>query len=118
VNYREARQRTTDGRWDWTNMNDKVVTTAAPCTDHSDGHATQEEADRHFYDHEVANLREFHLEGTQHHCAVDGCDNWTGGGLESRWLGQGTMLCEDHDSRDGWMAANPFSSPIHIIASW
>jgi len=42
-------------------MNDGIVSPAVPCTLHSDGHATQEEAARHGWEWETENAREMQM---------------------------------------------------------
>ena len=117
MQYYQARQRKSDGRWDWTGMHDKVVTARPPCSDHEDGHATAEEAERHFYDYEVENLKPVKLRDEMRRCSFPGCLDFTQDGFESRYLGL-QMLCIGHCTKLGWVAAHPFKPGITVAASW
>jgi len=114
MNYYQARQRK-DGRWDFTCKNDDRVWPAGLCAQHTDGHATAVEAEQHFYDGEVAGLREYEVLDQQLKCAV--CGAWTGKGLRARHLGE-VMLCDTHRMPAGFTQAHPFAPGIQIVSSW
>jgi len=118
MNYYEARQRT-DGRWDWTVMNNEIVSRVEPCIDHEDGHATKEEAERHFYEHAVSTLREDTFSDAQEVCAHPECNRWTQKALSSRLLyPMPTPLCDEHRNADVFRGVRPFYKNIVIVSSW
>lgn len=125
MNYHQARQLGPEsenpGKWNWSTRNGDRIWTAAPCSrpDGSrDDHDTQEEAERHFYDHEANNLREVTYT-TADRCQGphDGEAPWTDKSLEARLLGHAS-LCDEHRNADGWRLINPFHPGIQITASW
>lgn len=120
MNYYEARQRTSDGRWDWTGMNDSRIFKAGPCAGHDDGHATKEEAERHFYDWELDQLQE--LKGpssTQHRCQSPGCQTFTDIALAiGGHIGVHFWLCKDHRTRGEVARIYPFTPGLTITSSY
>lgn len=119
MNYHQARQRKSDGRWDWSTRNDESIWTAMPCSNHEDGHGTAEDAERHFYDYEAANLREMHTASASRCEGLhDGDAPWTDRALKSRLYGSLAYLCDEHRNREGWERVNPFRPGIQITASW
>lgn len=119
MNYYAARQRK-DGRWDWTRLNDGVVSRSGPCAKHGEGHVTKEEAERHFYDSELAKLCETWSDGdVQYRCAVSGCGQWTQVGLASHgYFVTPTWLCDRHRDPDMIEKLHPFKPGLEIWASW
>ncbi len=138
MNYYEARQRSDGSGWAWTSMNDGVIHTSGGCVTWPDGrpteeqaisgtgpkpgqphaHATREEAERCFYDHEAASLRPTQMpEDEQRRCEQPGCTAWTQRGLASRLLGDAD-LCDEHRNADGWRAVHPFFPDIEIASSY
>ena len=116
MNYHEARQTADKSGWDWTTMNDGQIWRSGACADHGPGgHATREQAERHFYDGELANLREIEWHETQHPCAV--CKAWTSKALETRLSGP-VDLCDEHRNAAGFEQASPFAPGRSIVASW
>ena len=117
MNYEGARQRESDGRWDWTNMRDGAIWRSGPCRSHDDGHATKEEAERHFYDDGLAHVQE-HQSSSWHGCAV--CDAPTKFWLGSRGLGGAipeTPLCDEYRTRDVLAEMHPFSPGMTLVHS-
>jgi hypothetical protein len=137
MNYYEARQRSDQSGWAWTSMNDGVIHTAGGCVTWPDGrptmeqalsgtgprpgvphaHATREEAERCFYDHEAAHLRESHSEDAQRRCQFPECGEWTQFSLAARLLGDAD-LCSAHRNAEGWKAVNPFRPGLSIASSY
>lgn len=106
MNYETARQRKSDGRWDWTNARDKQVYVVEPCASHEDGHATADEAARHRWEWEAENAVPMTLT-SQHECEV--CKTWTQHALRGA-DGMGFLfLCDEHRDAEGWKAARPFT---------
>jgi hypothetical protein len=141
MNYHQARQRQSDGKWAWTTMNDGRIWTSGGCVTWPDGeptmeqaisgkgiksgtphaHDTKEEAERCFYDYEAARLRETGAPKDQahdlHRCEFPGCAEWTSQGLTGHLLGDAD-LCDAHRNAEGWRVVHPFSPGISITASW
>lgn len=127
MNHYQARQREHDKRWDWTSMNDEVIRRWPPCTDHDDGHATAELAERHFFDYEATHLKEGSVgDDEQHRCEYADketrtrCPNWTDKWLEGRLWGRRPFLCDDHRNPATWqyLTAPETWGGIQIVASW
>jgi hypothetical protein len=120
VNYYSARKRGNDNRWDWTCMNDGRIWKSPPCTEHEDGHATEEEAQRHFYDHELSRLRETTTgDDVRVKCEYQPCDGLTSHGLVGiRYFTTPIYLCETHRNRSIVAKLYPFEEGIEIWASW
>lgn len=123
MNYYQARQRK-DKRWDFTCRNDDQIWPVPPCSEHEDGHATADEADRHFYDYEAAHLRDYAIKDALHPCEhpdhKDGEPVWTAKGLQSRHLGE-FLLCDEHRTPEGWQAVRPPEPKLgglYIISSY
>lgn len=117
MNYDQARKRD-DGVWHWTTMNDGIVHVAAPCTD-ACTHATQEEAERHFYGWCMDSISISHTSDEQHKCAV--CGMWTINiVVAGRYLSQlsyDTYLCNAHANKESMMHLHPFHAGIQVIHS-
>lgn len=120
MNYYKARQRVHDKRWDWTCMNDGRIWKSPPCTEHEDGHPSEEEAERHFYAHELGRLRETSLGwDAQVRCEAPGCREWTERGLVGiRYFTTPIYLCRAHRSRKVVEALHPYVEGLEIWASW
>lgn len=101
-------------------MNDGRIWRVGPCAHHEDGHATEEEAERHFYDSEIQSLREtWSGADVQYRCAFPGCAAFTQKGLASTHLFMSpTWLCEVHCTPEFFEKINPFKPEIEIWASW
>lgn len=116
MNYAQARQRESDKRWDWTTMNDGRVWRSAPCTDHDDGHATAEEAERHFWESEVSDgWRVEQMAGTQRECAI--CGAWTQDLVRLHDGYTSFVLCPDHQDRASIETVHPFSTGRQLMHS-
>lgn len=114
MNYYEARQRK-DGVWHWTVMNDNVLRPSQPCTEDCQ-HQTREEAERHFYEYEVANLRTQEFEAW-HKCEAEGCETLTNKVMTPRH-GGGVDLCDVHRTAEQYRVLRPFKAGVQIISSW
>jgi len=138
MNYDQARQ-TKDGGWHWTTMNDGVVRTAAPCIrflkpfDYSKPfepakpedierctpHATQEEAERHFYDYC------FEAENIHENTTANWMDCAKCGAPTKRLLGNRSMsqtiqqeaLCDEHFSIETLRELHPFRREMTLMHS-
>lgn len=119
MNYYESRQRQTDGRWDWTVMNDGRIRRATPCLQHEDGHATREEAERHFWEHEIATAVSVNApQNEKYRCeAPPGCRDWTQMGWQIRHHSP-VWLCPLHHSREVLKHLHPFKPGQKIISSY
>jgi hypothetical protein len=124
MNYDEARQRQSDGRWDWTTMNDGAIRRKGRCRDHEDGHATRLEAVECYWDYCFDRLREVSIIDTQRRCAAEGCREWTSRGVEAPGLGSlipMTLLCEAHRAaetlRSVLLGIHPPSEHAQVIHS-
>lgn len=139
MNYDEARQ-LKDGGWHWTTMNDGQVRTATPCIQHigdesdplwymgeyrdedwkrCDPHATREEAERHFYDHSLSQLRDEESEAA-YRCETPNCGTWTNRALGNRqeWFYfRAIFLCDQHRTRAMVEQLHPFKAGVRIIHS-
>jgi hypothetical protein len=114
VNYAKSRQRLDDGLWDFTFTRDKVTRRTSPCSEECK-HATQEEADQHFYDWCLDQVEEIHLANQMLKCRI--CGEWTDKEFGNRHLGMyfGPIpLCDKHRNKEGLKQAEPFHSPIEI----
>jgi hypothetical protein len=87
--------------------------------DHESGHATRAEAERHFYNHEVTNLKEVKQEGADMHpCDAPGCNTFAYRGYVGRKLFKETIwLCGLHMSREVVPGIHPFKEGIEIWES-
>lgn len=125
MNYDEARE-LKDGGWHWTTMNDGVVRTAPPCVripidestiTHCDPHPTREDAERHFYDYSLSQLKESTFLSAKH---CEYCDTWTNKALGNRGLGlyfREVFLCDTHRTTERVAALHPFKPGIALIHS-
>lgn len=121
--------------WRWTSMNDGRIRTAWPCIEFTPmdvedygrkeperihlcpPHATQEEAERHFYD---ACLEEASEQTTSHwqDCRVCGAPTKRLlGNRDLSSLFNGDALCDEHFSKDTLQELHPFKSGIYLIHS-
>jgi len=127
VNYYAARQlgpnSRAPGKWNWTRMNDGVITTAAPCyqPDGGDDHDSKEDAERHFWEWEAANLRRTEYT-TASRCdgPHDGDAPRTAIAFGVRPVGAEVHVCPQHESQavEIWKAAHPFVPGIAVTSSW
>ena len=119
MNYAQARQRQSDGRWDWTTMNDGRVWRSAPCSSHEDGHATPEDAERHFWDYELDSVRRFVVPDDQaatlEHCQV--CTAFTASHVRFADGYTTFFVCPDHQDRASLERAHPFVAGRMVIHS-
>jgi len=119
MNYAEARQRQSDGRWDWTTRNDDRIWRSSPCSAHEDGHATREEAERHHWEYELDNVRRFVVADagavTLERCQI--CSVFTASHV--RFADGYTMffLCSIHQDRASLEQVHPFVPCVSIIHS-
>lgn len=101
-----ARQRKADGLWTWTVERNGVVIAWPPCSENCPGHATQEEAERHFYEHELAKLRES-KQDIKCRCEAPDCGEWTQHTLFSN-LYDAVYLCDEHRTAEMFRQLHPF----------
>lgn len=114
--YYQARQRL-DGRWDWTGMRDDLIFRTGPCIGHDDGHATREEAERHFYEYEIERLKEVEIQWFR--CSHPGCHELSRKGLETpRLYPFPEALCDAHRTTEVFREIKPFYTNIAIVSSW
>lgn len=82
-----ARQRAGDGRWAWTRKSGDMITPSGPCAIDCGGHLSKIEAERHFYDYELANaVAVSSAKDTAHKCEAPGCSAWATQGAKTRVL--------------------------------
>lgn len=143
MNYDQARQLGPEseapGKWNWTTMNDGVVRTASPCF-YPDidwdarrslagpetlggrprcDHDTREEAERHYWDDQVAHIRiqpiDYASVRELRRCDVGGCADWER--FRAQWPGGYVVdsLCDVH--RSSAPTIHPFSSGMAVIHS-
>lgn len=117
--YSYSARRRSNGRWDWTCLCDRRIWKTGPCADHEDGHATKIEAERHFYDHEVAHLIEVKSASmTMHPCDAPGCATFAHRGYVGQKLfKETTWLCNLHMVRDVMPGIHPFKEGIDLWES-
>lgn len=116
MNYAEARQRQTDGLWDWTVRNDGSIWPAASCASKC-GHATREEAERHYWEwkHDPATYYIGAYVDSQHNCLV--CGNWTQSFVRLRDGYTTFVLCPSHQDRASVDQVHPFTpNTAHIYS--
>lgn len=136
MNYDEARQ-LKEGGWHWTSMHDGTVRTAIPCIWFDDlefndalgpplppnrihrcpPHATREEAERHFYNHSLANMQEGET-SNWNGCEV--CDTPTKKTLGNRGMHgyfSEHFLCDQHRNKEELQKLQPFHTGIQVIHS-
>lgn len=117
MNYDQARQRESDGKWDWTTMNDGIIRATASCSSHC-GHETQEEAERHFYDYSLDQVKETGVSWTA--CEYPDCPNPTQRALGNLgfWLAlSSTPLCDEHRTKECLVEVYPFHAGMALIHS-
>lgn len=124
MNYEAARQRESNGRWNWTNMRDGRIWTLLPCGYGALGttcdHETKEQAERHHYDHELAGVRFEQLDPDRrliHRCDVESCRE-----LETQhavWPDGYTFdsVCDAHANSETVAGLHPFEPGIEVIHS-
>jgi hypothetical protein len=117
MNYAQARQRESDGRWDWTVRNDDRIWASGPCADHADGHATAEEAERHYWEweHDPTTYHVGEYAGAQHECLA--CKTWTSSYVRLRDGYTTFVLCPDHQDRASVDQVHPFKAGMQHIYS-
>lgn len=110
MRYYEARQRI-DGHWAWTYHEDDIIYTDSPCVDEPCEHKTREDAERHYYYHEIKKLTEAVLsEKTMHECEYTDCEALTHIGLKSPMLFEfPILLCDKHRTARHVMEIRPFT---------
>ncbi len=118
MNHYAARERKSDGRWNWTRKmgSDGPIVAAGACVNHeAEGHATKEEAERCFYEHELATLQECSMDTTHEPCKV--C-----GKLTNKLLGRSgfpdTPLCDEHRNVEEYRKLKPFTPGRFISSSY
>jgi hypothetical protein len=101
VNYYDARKRQSDGRWDFTCMNDGEIWPVGYCAQEGGGHhETEAEARECYRDYLLDNELRFRNPAdpaTLRKCEVAGCGVFTGGSAElslRTWV-----LCDAHRNR-------------------
>jgi hypothetical protein len=140
MNYDQARE-LQEGGWHWTTMNDGVVRTAWPCLryvgpnisnadfmespakpedfERCEPHASKEEAERHYYDASLAEVRERAFADWSG-CRV--CDAPTKKTLENSGMAKAfslnmDFLCDEHRTREQLAALHPFKADLSLIHS-
>lgn len=116
VNYYAARKRKTDGRWDWSRMNDGQIVAAGPCVDHDDGHDTKEGAELHYWEWTTAGFTVHQAAGQQRPC--EKCETWTSQFIELADGGNLAFLCPEHTNVEAVRELVPFEAGIQIASSW
>lgn len=97
-------------------MNDGRVWRSGPCFDHTDGHATQEEAERHFWEYEMALPRRVCLNPEeQRKCEI--CGAWTQDRVRREGDYRSDVLCGDHQDQASYEALHPFVPGRQVIES-
>ena len=114
MNYYAARQRETDGRWDWTQMNDGHIWATGACADNTCMHATKEEAEPHEQErvHElIRNAERSRLDTFYgYRCPAEGCEEKAF--YEARVPGRGMYIaCDAHlDQPELWYHVTQITS--------
>lgn len=117
MNYYAARQHIETKTWCFTYMNDGVIYTDSCCLNHDiTGHATKEEAERCYYDHQIAGLHEVKYD-SYNKCQIKGCGKLTNIALSPKHSYSSTNLCKSHRNKESYMEVNPFNTGITIISS-
>jgi hypothetical protein len=106
MRYSAARQRQSDGKWDWTTQRGEAVYAVPPCGDGCPGHDTKEEAERHYYDYQLAKLKE-RSQDIKCRCEAKDCDVWTNKTLDTD-LYDATYLCDAHRNKEVFEQLHPF----------
>ena len=140
MNYAEAREIPGKG-WHWTTMNNGSVRTAQPCIRHigdeSDPmwylkpwnaadwqrclpHKTKEDAERHFYEWSLANVKEGSWDAYRK-CHAPGCEVLTNKTLSNRgfdgYFQFMDELCDEHRTREVLAVLHPFMPEIALMHS-
>jgi hypothetical protein len=117
MNYAQARQRESNKRWDWTVRNDDRIWRSGPCAAHEDGHATAEEAERHYWEWETdpATYHVGEYAGTQHECLI--CKAWTSAYVRLRDGYTSFVLCPGHQDRASVEQVHPCTPGMSQIYS-
>jgi hypothetical protein len=119
MRYYEARQRL-DSLWDWTVMHDKIIRTAAPCSEEPGcHHKTKGEAEQHFYFTEIKKAVEISEGDRQlNQCEISDCEALTHKGLKTHYLFRiPVLLCDTHRNTKGLMDARPYHSGMKLWIS-
>lgn len=119
MNYLQARERHDGGGWHFTAMNDGVIWPIGNCSQHPP-HATQEEAERCYYEWELdtAMYSSPADPPALHRCEVPECGDFTGASARYGWsIRADVSLCAKHLNRDGLALAHPFTPGIAITTS-
>lgn len=138
MNYDGARE-LKDGGFKWSRENGGEVFTIAPCRWHTgdesdplwylrpyraedwaecEPHATREEAERHFYDYSLGQVKEQAVSWTS--CSVSGCPAPASRALGTQGLSlyfSLTPLCDQHLSADTLVALYPFEPGLQLVHS-
>lgn len=137
MNYDEARQ-TADGTgWHWTTKNDGRIRTAAPCLRYvgspdasydspyrkedwelCEPHATKEEAERHFYDWCLSEVKEVACSWAS--CRYPSCDQPANKALGNSPFGMlfsQLPLCDDHRNAESLQLITPFRPGLTLMHS-
>lgn len=102
MNYLAARQRQSDGRWDYTSHNDRYGTHAIGYCHQAGGghHATQAEAEMCYREYLMDNaVYDVEERDAKRQCKMPGCEVWT---QNMARVGQYQYyhLCKDHMNRE------------------
>jgi hypothetical protein len=107
MNYAQARQR------------DDRIWRSGPCREHDDGHATSEEAERHFWEYEIEHASRFVVPNDQAgqllRCAI--CSAFTASTVRLDDGYTTFILCPDHQDRASLEQVHPFESGRTLIYS-
>lgn len=120
MNYDEARQHGSTGGWDWTTMNDNVIRTAWPCSEHLENgfHSTRAQAELHFYEACLEVVTKTIIDLTE--CVYPACHSGTRimfGNSRFALTFRNRPLCADHRSRDVLAELQPFRVSVQLIHS-
>lgn len=140
MNYEQARQRSADGKWAWTTMNDGRISTAGGCVTWPEGppltveeaigpdrkpmgephaHETREEAERCHWHWELGRVRLEQLDlatlRERRRCDVSECPEWED--YRTRWHdGYRTdSLCTFHATHQTVVELHPFVPGMQVI---
>lgn len=126
VNYYRAVEKKAEhgGGWAFMQLNRRAgAAIVCGCTWETPGHVTAEEAERCFYDAQVAKGVRWHTYTSAHKCAI--CEEWTPDGLggAGNLIDPVEFVCRSHFADDveasDWLwAKRPFQPGIQITASW
>ncbi len=148
MNYDQARQLAegsdAPGKWNWSTMNDGVVRTASPCY-YPDfdwntvstfevviagfkptgrprcDHDTREEAEHHYWVHELdrTTIRLLDLDAIheRRRCDFTGCREWETHRAHAAGWGYSDSLCDTHANRASLEGMHPFHPGTRVIHS-